>query len=79
MLYAGVKQTREGLEIKMHDQQKALENAARHLGMFQDKLEVTSRVLLEQLVLAAAAKVEVGQVHHTPPGVASEHFGAVMG
>ena len=73
MLYAGVKQTREGLEIKMHDQQKALENAARHLGMFQDKLEVTSKLSLEQLVLAAA-KVEVGQVHPTPPDVASEHF-----
>lgn len=37
-LYAGVKQTKEGLEIKMHDQLKALENVARHLGMFNDKL-----------------------------------------
>lgn len=38
MLYAGVKQTKEGLEIKMQDQGKALENVARHLGMFNDKL-----------------------------------------
>ena len=37
-LYAGVKQTKEGFEIKMHDQAKALENIARHLGMFNDKL-----------------------------------------
>ena len=33
-LYAGVKMTKEGLEVKMHDQAKALENVARHLGMF---------------------------------------------
>lgn len=37
-LYAGVKQTKEGFEIKMHDPSKALENIARHLGMFNDKL-----------------------------------------
>lgn len=37
-LYAGVKVTKEGLEIKMQDQGKALENVARHLGMFNDKL-----------------------------------------
>lgn len=37
-LYAGVKQTKEGLEIKTHDQLKALDNVARHLGMFNDKL-----------------------------------------
>lgn len=39
-LYAGVKITKEGLEIKMQDQGKALENVARHLGMFNDKLTV---------------------------------------
>lgn len=37
-LFAGVKQTKEGLEIKMHDQLSALTNVARHLGMFNDKL-----------------------------------------
>jgi phage terminase small subunit len=40
LLYAGVKVTKDGLEIKMHDQLKALENVARHLGMFTDKQEV---------------------------------------
>jgi phage terminase small subunit len=34
LLYAGVKVTKEGLEIKMHDQGAALENVAKHLGMF---------------------------------------------
>ncbi len=37
-LYAGIKVTKEGMEIKTHDQQAALVNVARHLGMFNDKL-----------------------------------------
>jgi len=40
LLYAGVKQTKEGMEIKVHDQAKALENVARHLGMFNDKIRL---------------------------------------
>lgn len=43
LLYAGVKQTQAGIEIKMHDQAKALENVARHLGMFKDKMELTGQ------------------------------------
>lgn len=41
LLYAGVKVTREGIEVKMRDQDKALENVARHLGMFKDKVELS--------------------------------------
>jgi len=41
LLYAGVKQTAAGIEIKMRDQDKAMENVARHLGMFVEKKEVT--------------------------------------
>lgn len=58
-LYAGVKQTKEGFEIKMHDQAKALENIARHLGMFNDKLTLKGdeehpvMVLLRQMGGAA--------------------------
>lgn len=37
-LYAGVKHTRQGMEIKTHDQLAALDKVARHLGMFNDKL-----------------------------------------
>lgn len=40
MLYAGVKTTKDGMEIKMQDQGKALELIARHLGMFNDKLKL---------------------------------------
>lgn len=43
LLYAGVKQTQAGIEIKLRDQDKALENVARHLGMFTEKLEVTGK------------------------------------
>lgn len=37
-LYAGVEQTQHGLKIKTRDQDAALMNVARHLGMFNDKL-----------------------------------------
>jgi phage terminase small subunit len=66
MLYAGVKQTKDGLEIKLHDQQKALENAARHLGRFQDKLEVSGKLSLEELVLGAIRKEEAEKGDHQP-------------
>lgn len=53
-LYAGVKQSTTGLEVKMRDQDKALENVARHLGMFNDKLklegELTIKKKLEDLL-----------------------------
>jgi phage terminase small subunit len=53
VLYAGAKQTRDGLEIKLHDQGKALENVARHLGMFVDKHQFEGKLTLEMLVAAA--------------------------
>ena len=37
-LYAGVKVTKDGLEVQMHDQAAALVNVAKHLGMFTDKV-----------------------------------------
>lgn len=40
LLYAGVKPTAAGIEIKLQDQAKALENVARHLGMFNDSLKL---------------------------------------
>lgn len=39
-LYAGVKQTKEGFEVKMQARDKALEMVARHLGMFIDRKEI---------------------------------------
>lgn len=43
MLYAGVKSGKDGLEVRMHDQSKALENVARHLGMAKQLHEITGK------------------------------------
>jgi phage terminase small subunit len=40
-LYAGVKQTRDGIEIKMRDQDKARDNIARYLGMLVERKELS--------------------------------------
>ena len=41
---ANVKQSVNGVEIKLHDKIKALELLGRHIGMFNDKLEVKATV-----------------------------------
>ncbi|MGF3026525.1 terminase small subunit [Methylobacterium aquaticum] len=38
-LYAGVKVTKDGMEMKLHPKDKALELVGRHLGMWKDKVE----------------------------------------
>ncbi len=43
LLYAGVKTTQHGLEIKMHDQLGALRDIGRHQGIFKDKVELTGK------------------------------------
>lgn len=37
---AGIKEGANGIEIKMNDKEKALELLGRHLGMWNDKLEI---------------------------------------
>lgn len=39
-LYAGVKETRFGVEVKMHDRVEALIQLGKHLGIFQENLNV---------------------------------------
>lgn len=39
-IYAGVKQTKDGVEIKLHDKAAIAERVARHLGMFKDSVTV---------------------------------------
>ena len=34
-LYAGAKQTKEGIEVKMHDKGAALEKVFKHLGLYE--------------------------------------------
>lgn len=43
LLYAGVKTTQHGLEIKTHDQASMLVTVGKHLGMFKEKVEVTGK------------------------------------
>lgn len=44
-----IKSVRGGLEIKMHDKVRALENLGRHLGMWNDKLKLDSTDELKEL------------------------------
>lgn len=39
-LYAGVKTTKDGIEVKTHSRDKALELLGRHLGLFQDNMNL---------------------------------------
>jgi phage terminase small subunit len=43
-LYAGVKQTKDGIEIKMHDRTKATELVGKHLRLFIEKLELSGHL-----------------------------------
>lgn len=39
-LFAGAKQTKDGIEVKLHDKGKHLDSLMRHLGLFKDSLEL---------------------------------------
>ena len=41
---AGIKEGRNGIEVRLNDKVKALELIGRHLGMFNDKLEVKGEI-----------------------------------
>ncbi|RBO54664.1 terminase small subunit [Rhodovulum sp. BSW8] len=58
LLFDGVKETRQGIEVKTKDQMKALENVARHLGLFKDKTEVSASAELLALARALCAGSE---------------------
>ena len=54
-LYAGAKQTKDGIDVKLHDKSKHLELLMRHLGLLNDKLEVSGD--LGDRILAARKRV----------------------
>lgn len=54
LLYAGVKETQSGFEVKMLDRDKALENIARHLGMFKEQVEHSGGITVEIVRLGGA-------------------------
>lgn len=56
-IYAGVKATKEGVEVKMHSKEKALELLGRHLGMFKDSVDLTVKGDLAGRILKARKRV----------------------
>lgn len=46
---AGIKEGKNGVEIKMNDKERALELLGRHLGMWNDKLDIKSPVIDESI------------------------------
>jgi len=44
---AEIKQTRDGIALKLHDKKGALDSIARHLGMFNDKVEHSGAITHE--------------------------------
>lgn len=40
-LFAGVKETKEGIEVKLHSKDSALDKVFRHLGLYNDKIQLT--------------------------------------
>ena len=57
-LYAGVKRTKEGIEVKTHDKKAVLELIGRHLGMFKDKVELSGQLAVAEAVLAGRRRVK---------------------
>ncbi|MFM0614533.1 terminase small subunit [Paraburkholderia nemoris] len=63
-LYGGVKHTKEGIEVRLHSKEKAIELAMRHLGMLKDRLDINvSDSLAERL---AAARERRAAAHQRP-------------
>ena len=63
LLYNGIEETRHGKKIKICDRARALENIAKHLGMFDSKVEAEETGPLSRLVnslMDAASTVPVG-------------------
>lgn len=50
LLFDGVKETKQGIEIKMQDRGKALDSIAKYLGMFAGKVESEETSPLDRLV-----------------------------
>lgn len=43
-MYAGVRESRDGLEVRINSREKALELLARHVGLFNEQIEVNMTV-----------------------------------
>lgn len=54
---ASIKQTANGIEVKLWDKNKALELLGRHLGMYTDKIDVKGTVDIASVLSAARGRV----------------------
>lgn len=57
-LFAGVKTTQNGVEVKLRDQDKAVELLGRHLALFADRVVDTGEADLAAAVLAARKRTK---------------------
>lgn len=58
-LYAGIKETRDGIEVRLHDQQAATEKLGRALGVFRDSVATPTPGAIEsELALRYVAAME---------------------
>lgn len=64
-LYAGVKQTREGIQVLMRDQDAALSNIARWLGMFHDRQPgaANGNPIPPAVIMAAKSAAEAAKIY----------------
>lgn len=55
---AGIKQTKDGVEVRFHDKQAALVTLGRHVGMFKENINLNVTVSLVDLVMASYPQAE---------------------
>ena len=61
-LYAGVKQSKDGLEVKTHDKVQALDKLARHLGIYKaDNEQVKPDSVPSEMIAAAMLALQKSQ------------------
>ena len=65
-LYAGVKQTKEGLEVKMHSKLDALEKIFRHLGLYERDNDQKKPIGLSAELAAFAAQIHSNNAGRLP-------------
>lgn len=64
-LYAGVKQTKDGLQILMRDQDKALENYAKAMGMFAEVVRLEAFMKIASAEVKTNDPKEAAQLYET--------------
>lgn len=69
-LYEGVKQTKDGIEIKIADRTKAMEQVARHLSFFKDEVKVSA----SEELLEAARKINAASPPLDPKYMAENAY-----